>query len=187
MNETHPVNGSRNIQLAVTALMAAVICLLAPLSIPLPGGLVPISLGTFAVYLTAFLTGPGHGAVSVILYLLLGLAGMPVFSGYSSGAGILLGPTGGYLIGYIPLVIICGICFKKGTPRWAMILGAVLATLVLYVIGTAWLMFTARLTLPAALMTGMIPFIPGDLFKIIVTVLAGPEISDRLLKAGIEL
>ena len=187
MNESIPSNHYSTLQLVMTALMAALICLLAPLSIPLPGSLVPISLGTFAVYLTASLLRFRRGAVSVLLYLVLGLVGLPVFSGYSSGAGVLLGPTGGFLIGYIPLVIICGICFKKGNPRWAMILGAVLATLVLYIIGTAWLMFTARLTLPAALMTGMIPFIPGDLLKIIVTVLAGPEISDRLLKAGIEL
>ena len=187
MNENISFKHYSTLQLVMTAMMAAVICLLAPLSIPLPGSLVPISLGTFAVYLTACLLGPGRGAVSVLLYLVLGLVGMPVFSGYSSGPGVLLGPTGGYLIGYIPLVIICGICFKKGTPRWVMIFGAVLATFVLYVIGTVWLMVSARLTLPAALMAGMIPFIPGDLFKIIVTVLAGPEISDRLLNAGIEL
>lgn len=187
MNETTLSNRFTTLQLVMTALMAAVICLLAPLSIPLPSGLVPISLGTFAVYLTASLLGPKRGALSVLLYLLLGLVGMPVFSGYSSGAGILFGPTGGYLVGYIPLVILCGICFKKTDRRWLIIPGAIGATLVLYWIGTAWLMYTAKLSLPAALMAGMIPFIPGDLAKIIVTVLAGPEISKRLRQAGIEI
>ena len=187
MNDSVSSNDYSTLQLVMTALMAAVICLLAPLSIPLPGSLVPISLGTFAVYLTAVLLGSRRGAGSVLLYLVLGLVGMPVFSGYGSGPGVLFGPTGGYLIGYLPLVILCGIAFRKGWPRPVMILGALGATLVLYIIGTAWLMFTARLTLPAALMAGMIPFIPGDFIKIIVTVLIGPEISNRLLRAGIEL
>ena len=178
--------------MVLTAVMAAVICILAPISIPLPGGLVPISLATFAVYLSANLLGWKPGTLSTLLYLLLGLVGLPVFSAYSSGAGILLGPTGGYLIGYIPLALISGSFFERfsGTGLFDRIMGvagAILATAVLYVIGTLWLMKAAGLGLPAAIATGMLPFIPGDLVKIIVVVLIGPEIRKRLLAAGIQL
>ena len=93
-------------QLAMTGLMAAVLCILGPISLPLPFSPVPISLGTLAVYLAAVILGGRLGTVSCALYLLLGLAGLPVFSGYAGGAAKLFGPTGGYLTGYLFLAMV---------------------------------------------------------------------------------
>ena len=84
-------------QMAVTALMAAVMCVLGPLTVPI--GAVPISLANFVICLTAWLLGPKFGTLSVAVYLCIGLIGVPVFSGYGAGLAKLAGPTGGYLVG----------------------------------------------------------------------------------------
>ena len=78
--------------MAVTALMAAALCVLGPLSVPI--GAIPISLSNFVICLTAWLLGPKFGTLSVAVYLLIGLVGVPVFSGFTGGMGRLLGPTG---------------------------------------------------------------------------------------------
>ena len=92
-------------QMALIAVMAAITCILGPLSIPIPVSPVPISLTNLAIYLTVCLLGWKFGTISYLIYLLIGIAGLPVFSGFSSGFAKLLGPTGGYLIGFIPMAI----------------------------------------------------------------------------------
>ena len=83
------------------ALMTAVICVISPFAIAIPVSPVPISLATFAIYLTVIILGWEDGTISVLVYVLLGFAGAPVFTGFTGGAGKVLGPTGGYIIGYI--------------------------------------------------------------------------------------
>ena len=98
-------------QMAVTALMAAALCVLGPLSVPI--GAIPISLSNFVICLTAWLLGPKFGTLSVAVYLLIGLVGVPVFSGYGAGLAKLAGPTGGYLVGYLLLAFIGGLFIEK--------------------------------------------------------------------------
>lgn len=98
-------------QMAVTALMAAALCVLGPLSVPI--GAIPISLSNFVICLTAWLLGPKFGTLSVAVYLLIGLVGVPVFSGYGAGIAKLAGPTGGYLVGYLLLAFIGGLFIEK--------------------------------------------------------------------------
>ncbi len=170
--------------LSVTALMAAVLCILAPLSVPI--GPVPISLATFIVYLMAFLLGSRMSVVSCQVYLLIGLAGLPVFSGFSGGPAKLLGPTGGYLIGYLFAAFISGLFIEKFPRRIILhIIGMVLGTAVLYFFGTCWLAYQMELSFPAALAAGVLPFLPGDALKIAVAALFGPVIRTRLLEAGL--
>ena len=103
----------RIIETVKIALMAAIISVLGPLSIPLPFTPVPVSFTIMAVYLTAYLLGAKTGTVSVIIYILLGLAGVPVFSGFTGGAAKLVGPTGGYIIGFIFIAVIGGIFVQR--------------------------------------------------------------------------
>ena len=93
--------------LILTAMFSAVLAVLSQISVPLPGG-VPITLQTFAVAFLAVNLGPKLGTLSVFIYLLLGAAGIPVFSGLRGGLDVLIGPTGGYLIGFLPLAALCG-------------------------------------------------------------------------------
>lgn len=175
-------DGTKN--MAVTAVMTAVICMLAPLSIPI--GPVPVSLATLAILFTVYILGMKRAVAAVMLYLLIGLAGVPVFSGFSAGPAKLLGPTGGYLIGYIPMAAIAGLVtdrFYKN--RIISILGMAAATAVLYAVGTVWLACSAGMSLEAALAAGVIPFIPLDLVKTVAAALIGPLLKTRLETAGL--
>jgi len=167
-------------QMALIAVMAAITCILGPLSIPIPVSPVPISLTNLAIYLTVCLLGWKFGTISYLIYLLIGIAGLPVFSGFSSGFAKLLGPTGGYLIGFIPMAIIAGIVIDKFTNRGIQILGMIVGTAICYAFGTAWFCFQSGYTVGAALAVCVIPFIPADLCKMVIAMIIGPMVRKRL-------
>lgn len=170
--------------MALIALMAAVTCILGPLSLAIPISPVPISFTNLAVYFTIYVLGTKKGTISYLIYLLLGLVGLPVFSGFSGGAGKLFGPTGGYLIGFIFMALICGIFIEKWPAKlYLHFVGMILGTAVCYLFGTIWLAFQANMDFSAALAAGVIPFIPGDLVKIVIALLAGPVIRKQLKRA----
>lgn len=193
MMYTESKNGTKKLttyQLTLTAVMAAVICVLSPISIAIPVSPVPISLGSMAVYLAVTVLGMKLGTLSCLIYLLLGLVGLPVFAGGSAGAAKLFGPTGGYLIGYLFLALIAGAFVGRfAENKWKNIafaaLGMILGTIVLYALGTAWLAYSAGMDFQAALWAGVIPFIPGDLVKMVIAVLLGSAVRGRLLWAGV--
>ena len=151
--------------------MTALICVLSPIAIPLSYG-VPISLATFAVMLSAALLGSRDGSLAVCLYVVLGMMGLPVFANYGAGIGVVLGMTGGYIIGYIPLAFITGLMYEKGlktgsrSKEYAMLIaGMLLGAAVLYAVGTVWFIFLTHTSLGYALTACVLPFIPGDLIK----------------------
>ena len=149
------------VRLARIAMGGAVMCLLAPFSIPLPGG-VPISLGSFAAVFLGLFLGPWEGTASVFLYLALGAAGLPVFSGGAGGVGKLFGVTGGYLIGFLFLSLLSGLFRDK---RWR-VSGVLAGEVVLYLFGTLWFYLQSPgKTFGALLMACCVPFLPGDAVK----------------------
>lgn len=171
-------------QLAVIGVMTAVTCILAPFSLPI--GPVPISLTNLAIYFSLYALGLKFGCVSYLAYLLIGFIGVPVFSGFTSGPGKLLGPTGGYLIGFIPMALIAGIFIDRFiSSRLLCLLGMITGTAAAYAFGTAWLAYQANLDWKAALMAGVIPFLPGDLAKMILAMIAGPQIRRQLIRADL--
>lgn len=165
--------------LVLTALMAAVISVLAPLAIPLGGG-VPISLATFAVMLAGAVLGPKFGTLSVLIYLLLGSIGIPVFANYEAGFQCVVGMTGGYLIGYLPLAWFTGFIHEKHPTRGGLIAGMLMGEAVLYVLGTIWFCIYTQMGFLAALAVCVIPFIPGDIIKIIAVVLMTPTLKKAI-------
>ena len=171
-------------QICLIALMSAVMCVIAPLYIQI--GEVPVSAATLVIYLTVYLLGTKMGTISCIIYLLLGFAVLPVFSGYTAGAAKLLGPTGGYLTGYIFMALICGIFMEKSSYKtvWC-ITGMIAGTAVLYIFGTAWFMILTKCELGYAAAVRVAPFFIGYLAKIILSELAGREIRKRLVAAGL--
>lgn len=160
------------VELTTTALVTAVFCVLAPFTIYLPFSPVGVTFGSFFVYLTALLLGARKGCISIALYLCMGFLGIPVFSGYTAGLGVLLGPTGGFLLGYLPCVIVTGRIMKetpggkKGIVRF--LLAMLAGTGVLYLLGTVWflLVYTKGSSFGEALMTCVLPFLPVDGVKI---------------------
>ena len=156
-------------QMAVTAVMAAVLCVLGPLTVPI--GAIPISLANFVICLTAWL---------------LGLIGVPVFSGYGAGLAKVAGPTGGYLVGYLLLAFIGGLFIEKsnGQPVVSAV-GLVLGDAACYVLGTAWFVFQMQCELGYALAVCVYPFIVLDLAKIVVSCIVGALLRKRLVQAGV--
>jgi len=170
--------------LAMTAVMAAVIAAVSPFAIPI--GPISITLCTLALYFSPYILGWKRAAAATLVYILLGMVGMPVFSKFQAGLGVLMGPTGGYILGYIPMVVISGL-FIKAVPKNRIIqfLGMIAATAVLYAFGTAWFLFLSGKDLGYAMTWCVLPFIPLDLVKMALAMLLGPILQERLIKAGI--
>jgi len=164
--------------------MTAITCIIGPLSIPI--GLVPISLTNLIILITVIILGWKMGTISCLIYLLIGYVGMPVFSGFTSGPHRLLGPTGGYLIGFIFLAIISGIFVDNFRGKIYMyIIGMILGTVVLYVFGTVWFAYQQHMSIQAAVAICVFPYIPFDIAKIVCAVIIGPIIRKQLFRAQI--
>lgn len=191
MNKSNPTKAKPffNIrQLTLTGLMTAVICILAPLSLQIPISPVPISLGFLAIYFVVSVLGMKLGTLSVVIYILLGLAGLPVFTGFTGGPGKLFGPTGGYIIGYLFMAPICGFFMDRWGDKLLLCFAGMLpGSIICYLFGTLWLAWQASYTFPQALAAGVIPFIPADLIKLAVAVTVGRQVRRRLRKAGLLL
>lgn len=176
-------NKSNNIgikKIVSIGLMTAIICVLSPFAVAIPVSPVPVSLSTFAIYLTLIILGQCDGTISVIVYVLLGFAGAPVFTGFTGGVGKVLGPTGGYIIGYIFLAIVEGVFVERA--RATTFLGMILGTIVLYMFGSLWLARQANMSLAAAFTVGVLPFIIGDVVKMLVALFLGTKIRKALKK-----
>lgn len=145
--------------------------LAARLTIPLPFTPVPITGQTFAVLLVGAALGSRRGALSMALYVLEGALGLPVFAGGTAGLGRLLGPTGGYLVGFIAAAFVTGWLAERGWDRRPLTtaLAMLAGNLVIYLFGLPWLaaFLGGRFLGPkGALALGLLPFIPGDLVKL---------------------
>ncbi|MGB9867201.1 MAG: biotin transporter BioY [Bacillota bacterium] len=165
--------------LLISGLLAAVTAALSLLRIPLPGTPVPITGQSLGPMLSGIILGRKYGALSQIVYLLLGAVGLPVFAGGRGGPGVLFGPSGGYLWGFVLGAWVTGYLFEKLQPTSFM--GAFCCTviggiLVVYCLGIIQLCIVAKLSLKAALLAGALPFIPGDLFKAAVAAVSASRI-----------
>lgn len=164
------------------ALMAALMCVLCPVSVPI--GPIPISLSILVILLTVFVLGTWRALVSYTVYLLLGAVGMPVFSGFQGGLAKLAGPTGGYLVGFWLMILVAGLIMEKGKRNLLVtILGMLVGVAVDYAVGTAWFVFQTESTVAHALDVCVYPFIPFDVAKIIIAVLLGSVVYKGLQKA----
>ena len=163
-----------------TALMTAVLCILAPISIPVPVSSVALTLATFALYLMAHILNPKQTLAAVGIYLLLGAVGLPVFSGYMAGISRFAAPGGGYLIGYFFLTGISSWFVQKYSAVSMQILGMFLGTLVMYLLGTFWLAYTTGISFPAALPAGMLIFLPLDIVKIFLASYIGRKLQNHI-------
>jgi biotin transport system substrate-specific component len=146
------------------ALMAALTAAGAWIAIPV--GPVPIVLQNLFIFLAGLLLGSRWGLASVAVYLLAGACGLPVFAGGMGGIGRIVGPTGGYLIGYLPAVFLIGLLSERWDRILSDVLAMVLATAVIYAAGVAWLHALTGLSWQKTLAVGMLPFLPGDAVKI---------------------
>lgn len=165
--------------MAEIAIFTAFMCIISPIALPI--GPVPITLGTFAINLAAYVFGWKKAALSCLLYLLLGIVGLPVFSGFTGGIGKVLGPTGGYMIGYLAITLFGGYFSEKANRKIVPSVLALLGGAVLnYAFGTLWLAWQAGMSFVSALLVAVVPFLVGDVIKVLLAVLVGNPIYKRL-------
>lgn len=162
---------TKTTNLILTALFTALTATGAMLSLPLPLTPVPVTLATLACMLAGAFLGPKYGSLSQIIYILLGAIGIPVFHNFTAGFGIIAGPTGGYLLGYIASAFCTGLILKNTIQPAKIISACVLGTFSCYLFGTCWFMLSTGSSLSAALVSCVIPFLPGDILKILAAIL----------------
>ena len=179
--------------LCLIALFTAITAVMAQIAIPVPFSPVPISCGMVGVYAAGMMLSPRCALLSQIVYLLLGACGAPVFHNFKGGAGILFGPTGGYLLVYPLMALTIAVYFKFIGNKWgdtaisfAYVAGTaaalLMALLLLYTGGTAYLGLLLKISFVQALVLGVYPYIALDIIKIVFSVLVLLPVRQRLAK-----
>ena len=161
------------------ALCAALLAPCAWLSVPTQP---PFTMQTFGVFLTLLLLGAKDGPIAIGLYILLGALGVPVFSGFNGGMGALMGPTGGYIVGFLLICLIFGLLCGKGAGLWLKALALLLGLAVCYAFGTLWFVKVygdtkGPISTLSALSMCVFPFIVPDLAKLALALWAGKRLE----------
>ena len=181
-----PAANKRLVRLLLIALMAAVICVCAWITVPSP---VPFTLQTFAVFLTALLLGGCDGTAAVFLYICIGAAGVPVFSGFQGGVGVLAGPTGGYIVGFLAIPLLYWLVSRFSRTRLAAALSLAGGLLLCYLAGTVRFLFAtdgwnAENGIGNALLLCVVPFLLPDALKLALALFVGDRINRIRAKSG---
>ena len=167
--------------LALTAITAAILCIFAPISLPV--GAVPVSLSTFAICLISSFTPYKQSVAAVIIYIMLGTAGLPVFSGFIGGFQQISGITGGFIIGYIPCALITSSLIGKfSDKKFIYPLSMAIGVSVCYIFGTLWYSLQTNTGIAASVAVCVLPFIAGDIIKISAASVTGIILRKRLKK-----
>ena len=164
-------------------IFTAVITVCAQLSIPMPYG-VPLTLQTFAIPLAGVILGAKKGAISTLIYILLGAAGIPVFAGFTGGLGIVIGPTGGFIFSFPLMAITAGVGESKSNRVW-LVFWLVLGTALNYLCGMFFFSLVMSSSLKTAFAVCVLPFIPTGIIKIALVAVCGRMIKRALAESGV--
>ena len=165
-----------------TALLSAMLCLLAPISIPV--GVVPVSLATFGICLVSLLANRRCALMALLLYISIGVVGLPVFAGFAGGAHMLVGPTGGYIFGYIPMVLCIASHDGKRQRPLRMCGHMAVGLFVCYFFGTGWYSICTGVTVLQAVVVGVLPFLLFDVIKLAAAAVLATLLGDRIHAAA---
>ncbi len=175
------MNKTRDI--AYIAICTSLICISAWITIP---GTVPFTLQTFAIFLTLGLLGAKRGMLSILIYILIGMIGLPVFSSFNSGLGVIAGPTGGYIIGFIFSSFVYFLIEKLiKNENVKMITGFILGLIVCYAIGSIWFYYVygnnvGYMSFVSILMVCVVPFIIPDILKLLLAFIVVKNVKKRV-------
>lgn len=173
----------KTVDLAYIALFSVLMAVCAWISIPI---IIPFTLQTFAIFAALGMLGGKRGTMSVVIYVIIGAIGLPVFSGFSGGVGKLMGPTGGYIIGFIFTALVYWLITKLfGNKTLIMVIAMLAGLVVCYVLGTIWFVYIMSnsgksMTFVAALLLCVVPYIIPDLIKIALAVLVVKRVGKHV-------
>ena len=176
---------SRTYGLVLAAVFTAVTAVLSLVTVPLPFTAVPLSLSLLAVFLCGALLEPKWAATAQLAYLLLGMAGMPAFSGFRGGLSVIAGPTGGFLIAYPLMALAISLTVKRTDKRTFPVLlaGMALALVICYAVGSVWLMVVTGADVGTALTAAVFPFVLPDILKAVAAAVTTRAIECRMKNA----
>lgn len=167
-------------ELILCAFFAAVVVIMAQISIPLPFTTVPLTMLIFGVAVTGLILGSKLGFISVLIYLLLGAIGLPVFAKFAGGIGVLLGPTGGYLLASPLMAYIVGYAKERSSSSIVIFLGLVLGLITTYIIGTLMFSKITGNTIYQSILYCVLPFLTTDIIKLVLAYAIGTTVSKRI-------
>lgn len=173
-------------EIIVCGLFASIAAVLSQVSIPIPFTNVPLTMQIFAIMLTGMILGPKLGFISQIIYVSLGIIGMPVYAQMSGGIGIVLGHTGGFILSFPIVALIVGYFTRKYNNSVGIYSGMMIGLICSYVIGTIQFCIITKMSFASGLMACVIPFIPLDIVKIILVYIVGKSINARI-KLGVNI
>lgn len=175
-----PMKKFKTIDIVMVSLAAALMCICSWIQIP---SAVPFTLQTFAVFFIALVLGTWKSLAAMLIYILLGIVGLPVFSGFQSGIGALLGATGGFVIGFILSVLIVSLSAgRKGSPLPFKIIGLAVGLAVCYATGTLWYALVYGGSVVGVLSVCVVPFIIPDIVKVSLALIIAEKVSPTIRK-----
>ena len=167
-------------ELCLIGIVTALICVIAPLSVPMPLG-VPITLQTFIISLGAIILGAKRGAVATCIYILLGAFGLPIFSNFAGGWQMIVGPTGGFILSFPIMAYVIGLASNLRTKhKYSLSFGIIIGTAINFVCGVAMFCIVTESSLLVSFTTCVLPFIPFAIIKAVLAYVIGIQIKRRL-------
>ena len=166
-------------ELTLVGMCAALMAIFSQLSIPLPFTSVPVTLQVFGIVVLAVIVGAKIGTLSLIIFVIIGAIGLPVFANFSGGFGVIVGPTGGYIIGFIIMAFLIGYASSKQNKILLFIASYIAATIDL-LLGTIYLKIVTGMSMQGALIAGLYPFIIKDFIIIAIAVLIGLKVKKNV-------
>ncbi|NLW79920.1 MAG: biotin transporter BioY [Ruminococcaceae bacterium] len=165
-------------KMVMIALMAGILAILSPITLPL--GPIPFTLGLLGVFFISAMQPPAAAMASIGVYILLGVIGLPVFSGFRGGPQVLAGPTGGYLLGYFLIALAISLATKYSRRIWVQILAGLAGLALCYGLGTVWFVLVSGTDFLSGLMLCVVPFIAPDVIKMAAALLLARLLARRL-------
>lgn len=164
--------------LALIGVMTAFMAIMAQIAIPMPLG-VPLTMQTFAVTLTGIVLGSKRSTITMLIYLLIGAVGIPVFANFNCGVGALVGPTGGFILSFPLMALVTGLGMERGS-RASFVAGITLGNILNFLIGMLMFMVVTGSSLKASFVGSVLPFIPGAFIKSILAGILGIKVKQRI-------
>lgn len=180
-----PLFSTQNLVLA--GMFAAVLAVISQISIPMPSG-VPITIQVFGIALVGTILGWKLGLFSTIVYILIGAVGVPVFANFRGGLEVLTGMTGGYILAWPVMAVLCGICPPFADKKKNFIVSVILSLIGLMIVefigAVQWSLLTDSMSLNAIIIYSFVAFIPKDILITVLAVIVGRQIQKPLKRAG---